>query len=251
MNVPEQKMISFLKDLKDNYDVVGVKAEFETETIQLQELQKLKEIATAAELDLTLKISGCGSVRDINDAKTLGITSIVAPMIESSYAAKKFIKTVENIFPDDVKLFLNIETVNGINCVNEILNADFAEKISGIVFGRTDMTNCLDIDDVNNEIILEYAQQLAKSALKYKKELVIGGGVSALSVPFFKKLSPNALTKFETRKIIFDANKALTNKNLTKGIEKAIEFELMWIKNRNNSPKNNERIAILESRLLK
>ena len=95
MNALEQKMISMLKDLKDNYNVVGVKTEFETETIQLQELQILKDIATEAGLELTLKISGCGSIRDICDAGTFGISSIVAPMIESVYAAKKFIKTVE------------------------------------------------------------------------------------------------------------------------------------------------------------
>lgn len=252
MNALEQKMISMLKDLKDNYNVVGVKTEFETETIQLQELQILKDIATEAGLELTLKISGCGSIRDICDAGTFGISSIVAPMIESVYAAKKFIKTVENIISYETKLFLNIETTEGVKCIDEILNADFSNKLSGIVFGRTDMTNCLNIeDDVNNETILIYAQKLAKSALKYKKELIIGGGISALSIPFFKQLPQNALTKFETRKIIFDAQKALLNENIVQGIEKAIEFELMWIKDNKTNLKNNERIAILESRLLK
>ena len=46
--------------------------------------------------------------------------------------------------------------------------------------------------------------------------------------------------KFETRKIIFDKNAT------EESIKKAIEFELMWVKN--NTPNNIKRILELEKR---
>ena len=121
--------------------------------------------------------------------------------------------------------------------------------------GRTDMTGSLGMssDDINSQEILEYACAIAEKTLKYNKELVIGGGVSAQSLPFFKKLPENALNRFETRKIIFDAQEAVNDPDADKGILKAVGFELMWIKNKQDfystiSHEDETRIKILESR---
>ena len=87
--------------------------------------------------------------------------------------------------------------------------------------------------------------------MNQNKEFVVGGGVSAQSVPFFEKLP--YLTRFETRKVIFDAKKALIDASaVEEGISKALEFEVMWIKNKQNfygmiSKEDEARIDILES----
>ena len=69
----------------------------------------------------------------------------------------------------------------------------------------------------------------------------------------FKKLPKNALNRFETRKVIFNAQDALEDINADKGILKAVGFELMWIKNKQNfysaiSKEDIKRIEVLESR---
>ena len=86
--------------------------------------------------------------------------------------------------------------------------------------------------------------------------MIIGGGVSAHSLPFFKRLPAGALTKFETRKIIFDAQKALQDPHADKGILKAVGFELMWLKNKRDFygmifKEDAARIEMLEARYKK
>lgn len=259
MNLLEKRMVDTLKDLKENHHVVGVKAEFEAEGTRLDEALRLKEVVTSAGLDLTIKIGGCEAIKDMYDARTIGVSTLVAPMIESPYAAKKYLKAVKMAFPEEerqeIKFLINIETKYGMQYLEEILKSDFSKDLSGIVFGRTDMTGSLGMssDDINHEIIFSMAEKIALTVKKYNKELVIGGGVSAMSLPFFRRLPEGTLTRFETRKVIFDAQAAIKDENADKGILKAVGFELMWIKNKKNfygaiSLEDNKRIEILESR---
>ncbi len=259
MNQLEKKMLNTLLDLKENHHVVGVKAEFEAEGTRMEEALRLKEVVTKAGLELTIKIGGCEAIKDMFDAKTIGVNTIVAPMIETDYAMQKYVQATHFVFPDDehktVKFLCNIETITGYNNLDKIIANPSFRSISGIVFGRTDMTGSLGMskDDINHEIILNYATEIAKKMQKNNKEMVIGGGVSAMSLPFFKKLPEGALTRFETRKVIFDAQKAIHDENTDKGILKAVGFELMWIKNKQNfynaiSVEDVKRIEVLESR---
>ena len=260
MKSVELKLINLLKDLKDNYHAIGIKTEFETECAGHKETMLLKNTAVKAGLDLTVKIGGCAAVRDLLEVQSIGAAAVTAPMIESPYAVKKFFEAVKSVFSDKeiniMKFFINIETIYGFKYIDDILSAGYADNISGIVFGRTDMTGSLGMsrNDINSEKILEYAKILAEKALENKKEFITGGGVSAASLPFFKKLPENSLTKFETRKVIFDAQKALNDKNIQTGILKALQFELEWIKYKQNiynkiSQTDKERIKILKFRI--
>lgn len=258
MNLLENKMVDTLIDLKENHHVVGIKAEFEAEGTRLEEALRLKEVVTKAGLDLTIKIGGCEAIKDMYDARTIGVKAIVAPMIESPYAAKKYLQAIQTVFPEDertnMKFLVNIETQYGFNYIDEILSSDFSKNLTGIVMGRTDMAGSLGLskDDINHQVIFEYADAIAQRTLKYGKEMVIGGGVSAISLPFFKRLPKGALNRFETRKVIFDAQKALNDNKAGIGISKAIDFELMWIQNKQNFYsmilyEDNKRIEILET----
>ena len=96
MNLLEQQMCDTLKDLKENHHVWGVKAEFEAEGTRLEEAMRLKEVVTKAGLDLTIKIGGCEAIKDMLDARTIGVKAIVAPMVESSYALKKYVQKISS-----------------------------------------------------------------------------------------------------------------------------------------------------------
>ena len=89
MNLLEKKMVETLLDLKENHHVLGIKAEFEAEGTRLEEALRLKEVVTKAGLDLTIKIGGCEAIKDMYDARTIGVAAIVAPMIETPYAKEK------------------------------------------------------------------------------------------------------------------------------------------------------------------
>ena len=60
---------------------------------------RLKEVVSAAGLGLTLKIGGCEAIRDMYEARVLGVARIVAPMIESPYALQKFLARREALVP--------------------------------------------------------------------------------------------------------------------------------------------------------
>ena len=91
MNTLEYKMIELLLDMKKNYGVIDLKAEFEAEGSRMNELMRLKEVASNAGLSIALKIGGAEAITDIFEAQKIGISAIVAPMIESPYALSKYI----------------------------------------------------------------------------------------------------------------------------------------------------------------
>ena len=88
MNLTERKMVDILRDLKEHHDVVGVKAEFEAEGTRMDEALRLKEVLMKADLGLTLKIGGCEALRDMYEARVVGVSRIVAPMIRDPLRLK-------------------------------------------------------------------------------------------------------------------------------------------------------------------
>lgn len=260
MNLLELKMVDALKDLKENHHVVGIKAEFEAEGTRLEEAMRLKEVITKAGLDLTIKIGGCEAIKDMYEARTIGVKAIVAPMIETPYAMKKYVKAAKFVFSkeerEEIKFLINLETITGFRNIDEFVKDENFSEIDGVVLGRVDMTGSMGLtrEDVNCEQILDIAKVISEKMKNSKKDMVIGGGVSAHSLPFFTKLP--YLSRFETRKIIFDAERALQDPNAGNGILKAVGFELMWLKNKREFygmiyREDDARLTMLESRYKK
>ena len=262
MNLLEQKMCDTLKDLKENHHVIGIKAEFEAEGTRMEEALRLKEVITKAGLDLFIKIGGCEAIKDMFDARTIGVKGIVGPMIETDYAMSKYVKAAHFVFPVEelaaMELLINVETKTGMEHIDAMIARPEFKEITGVVLGRVDMTGSMGLtrEDINSDAIFDIAKTLCQKMQKEGKKMVIGGGVSAHSLPFFRNLPAGALTKFETRKIIFDAQKALQDKNADKGILKAVGFELMWLKNKRDFygmifKEDAARITMLEARYKK
>lgn len=262
MNQLEKKMLQTLTDLKENHHVIGVKAEFEAEGTRMEEALRLKEVVTKAGLELTIKIGGCEAIKDMLDARLIGVNTIVAPMIETAYAMKKYVHATKFVFPEeernDIRFLVNVETITGFRNFEEMAKSEDFSNVDGVVLGRVDMTGSMGLsrEDINNDEIFDIAQKMAAITAEHKKNLVIGGGVSAHSLPFFKRLPAGALTAFETRKIIFDAQKALNDPKVDKGILKAVGFELMWLRNKREFygmiyKEDEARLKLLESRYKK
>jgi len=237
MNQLENRMVEQLKDLRDHHNVVGVKAEFESEGTRLEEALRLKEVVTKAGLDLTIKIGGCEALKDFYDARSIGVTHIVGPMIESAYALKKYLGSAKTAYSKDeygtVDFLVNIETVTACDNIEEILNKYDISGLAGIVFGRVDLTGSLGLtrEDVNSDRIFAIAEKVFAAAQKKNLEIVVGGGVSKETIPFLNRFAPGTLARYETRKVIFQCPEALSGA-YAEGILKAVGFELMWLKNK-------------------
>ncbi len=229
----DKKIISLLIDLKDTYSIQSLKAEFEAEGASFDEVLLLKNYAEFVGLGLTLKIGGCEAIRDIIDAKKIGVTSIVAPMIESVYALKKFVMAVKSVYSDSdmPKLFINIETITAVNNFDEIIESDCFKYIDGVVVGRTDLLGSMELlsSDSDINLIFDITDEIACKTQNIGKELVIGGNIAVNTVDFLKDLS--YLSSFETRKVVFDV-KLLTSQRFADAINKALEFEILWLENK-------------------
>ena len=254
MKNSDEKLLEILLDLKNNHNVISVKTEFETEGTSFDEAKELQKLVEIANLPFTTKIGGCGALNDIYQAKKLNSKSIIAPMIETEYALKKFVQTIKKIYSteelNNIKLFINIETITGYKNLKEIINSNDFTIIDGIVLGRNDLISSMNLNkkDVNSEKILEIASTIAIEMEKQNKTLIIGGCVDENSIDFFNKISSKSFKAFETRKIVFKKEREISKKS----IQKAIEFELVWLENKKNKTSFDlERIKHLETLFIK
>lgn len=261
MNLTERKMVDILRDLKERHAVVGVKAEFEAEGTRMDEALRLKEVLMKADLGLTLKIGGCEALRDMYEARVIGVSRIVAPMIETPYALRKFLSAVNLAFPKDeqeeVEFAVNIETVTACRHFDEMLTMPEIGNLDGIVIGRVDLACSLGLtrDHINSDDVFDLTKELAVKAKSRRLDVVIGGGVGADALPFFRALPDGHLDRYETRKVIFSCPGALAQ-DCEKGILKAVAFELLWLKNKRDyyrgiSLEDDFRIQMLEERYKK
>jgi hypothetical protein len=259
MNKTEREMVEILSRGREKFGVVSVKAEFEAEGTRLEELLRLVDIARAAGLSITVKIGGCEAIRDLLEAKQIGVRYIVAPMVESAYAVSKYVLAKNIVYtPDeqrDTDFLFNMETITGFNnrldLMKEILVPGGAD---GVVFGRVDFVGSMGWkrDVINLQQTTDYALEVAKLCKESGKQLVMGGGVSIESIEALRQVHAIHLDRFETRKVVFGADIALSC-DIEEGLMDAVQFELLWLLNKRDyysgiASEDAKRIEMLEAR---
>ncbi len=256
-----KKLINILKEGKEKYGFLGVKAEFEAEGTRMDEMTSLSQVVRRADLNLGIKIGGCEAVSDLYHCKNFGAEYIIAPMVETPYALSKYIEAKDKVYNEEeqksVRFLFNLETITGFNNLEGM--KDVISKNNspdGVVFGRVDFSSSLGLsrDAIANDELNKYLLESSRICKELDIDFVIGGGVAAESLDPIRKTQEIYLSRFETRKIIFDAN--ILNDNdvdINKALEKAIEFELHWLKYKKNhyskiSTEDDSRIQMLEER---
>jgi len=260
MNISEQKMVSILKTLKQDFNVVAVKAEFEAEATRLDEAIRLKEITDSADLALIIKIGGAEAIRDMFDAQLLDVKGLIAPMIESPYALQKYLEAIHKFFPKElikgINFGINIETIHAYKSLKEIFKTPKIKTLSTITVGRVDLSLSMGMkrDEINNERIYKITEDICKFAKSKGFSTTIGGGIAIEAIPFIKKLkAKELLDRYETRKVVFIIGDSV--RKISKGILLANEFELLWLKNKKNYysaiyEEDDIRISMLQRRLV-
>lgn len=233
MNSTEKKMLEILKELRDEHNVSAVKAEFEAEGSRTDELVKLNEIVFRADMKLFIKIGGCEAVRDLDQCRLLGASGIMAPMIETPFAMKKFVGAAKKVYGDDVndiEWIINAETVTCKENFDDILN-EGKGFLNTISIGRVDLSSSMGLnrDVINGEEVFKTARFFAKRAKESGLLVGFGGGISFDAIGFIQNMKGLA-DKYETRKIVFKYDDNVTR--LKAGILKAMEFEVLYLQNK-------------------
>lgn len=259
MNRCEREMLNILKRLRQEFGAVSVKAEFEAEGTRSDELLRLIDIARRADLMIGLKIGGAEAVRDLIESKQFGVEYIIAPMVETPYALKKFIEAKNKVYSaenqEDTKFLFNVETITTFNNLDEMIKVGTdVGGVQGGVFGRVDFTGSLGWgrSAIDSEALTDYVIKASVALKAAGQELVVGGAVAISSLPELKRIYATHLTRFETRKVIFNAA-ALDNPKMSEGLEQTVHFELLWLKNKRDyyghiQSEDAARIGMLESR---
>jgi hypothetical protein len=250
-------MVEILQRGKELHGIVSVKAEFEAEGTRIDELLRLVDIARSAGLPLTVKIGGCEAIRDLYESKQIGVKYIVAPMVETAYALKKFIAAKDLVYGDelegDTEFLVNLETITAYENLHEIVS-DASKSNVGLVFGRVDFVGSMGLDraSINDEEITSKVEAAARAAKSAGIDFVMGGAVSSDTLGVVRRILQSGLSRFETRKIVFGGTAALLPE-VEKGLLGAVHFELLWLLNKRDyysriTQEDAKRIDMLESR---
>lgn len=259
MNSNERKMVELLERGRDLHGVVSVKAEFEAEGTRVDELLRLVDIARTARLPLTVKIGGCEAVRDLFEAKQIGVRFIVAPMVETPYALTKYVAAKNMAYSkedrEDTDFLFNMETITGYKNRDEILATAKAEDgVQGVVFGRVDFAGSIGVgrQGIDGRDVTDRVLEIARSTKEIGLDMVMGGAISIDSLHVVQEVAAVHLTRFETRKVVF-SGAAATGENIEAGLLNAVHFELLWLINKRDyyshiTQEDAKRIEMLKSR---
>tara|TARA_Y100000739_G_C20588424_1_gene456577 strand:+ start:1058 stop:1861 length:804 start_codon:yes stop_codon:yes gene_type:complete len=248
--------------LKKTGRLLAIKAEFEAEGTRIDELGLLSNSCFKNNVPLTLKTGGPAAKRDILEAFQLGAQNILVPMIESEYSLQYFINAYIKFLNDfkDLnetnKLAINIESKLGYKNIERILKIikNKSLPISYVVIGRTDLSNSLQINNVNSSTIFKITKDILNKASSSNVRCTIGGNLTSESFEFIHNLKSYKLYAFESRKATFKFSDSISKEEFDYLIKLSLEFELAWLNLKSSmySLRSNEetaRISLIERRL--
>ena len=224
-----KKIINHLKKLKKQ-NIVAVKQSLEDEGASFEELTLMRKITKKASLKHNVKVGGCEAKTDIYFCEKLGVNGIVAPMVESNYALRKFMQIISKNSKQN--LYVNLESIQAFKNINQIISTKNFKKLRGVVIGRSDLAGSLNLQksEVDSKKIFKLVLNLLKKIKRKKVTTKMGGSLTTKSLDFANKLyKMKLLDSVETRNIeIKLSDQVFTNFN--KLIIDIFNFELEWIK---------------------
>jgi len=259
MNLDERKLLDVLRCLKEEFGVFEIKAEFEAEGSRMDEMMRLKDVTSALGMPIILKIGGVEAVTDVYNGLALGVKGIIAPMAETAFAVSKFTKLIGELIASDnreeIEFAINIETITAYKNLSEILAIKDLSNIQGVTIGRVDFTSSMGNDRsfADSDEMFEICSEIFSESKKKGLMCGLGGAISPDSINFIRALSEQKLIdKYETRKVVFSGDSIF--KNPERGLLKAIEFELLWLKSKQRyysgiKSEDENRIKMLDLRL--
>jgi 4-hydroxy-2-oxoheptanedioate aldolase len=224
-------MFEYLKNLD-----ASLKISFEDEGLTVDQASFITSLAHKNNYDVTVKVGGAEAISDMRIANNLGCDGCVAPMVESSYALHKFINSIYINRFDFANLYINIESKQAYENIEDILNHSDCKHLTGVVLGRSDFVNSYGLTkkETDSKEVFKMVKKVFTLAKEKNLKTLMGGNVNTNSYEFVSKLyKENLLDYIETRNVkVKLTNNFLTNydANLTK----MLRFEIEWLKSKSD-----------------
>ncbi len=216
--------------LKNEYNLVAIKSEFEAEGSSYSDIVRLRRLTNKADVKLYLKIGGVEALRDIKDSVELGVDGLIAPMVETKFALKKFLEAYHAVYKENkIKLSINIESRNAISQVDDIF-ALAQGNIDNITLGRTDLSASYMDEEVtpDSDFVMNLVYYAGRKSADYGFSFTVGGSISSKSIAKFND-SPDIIENIEcieTRKVVLPCETILGDEN---SLNEALRFEELYI----------------------
>lgn len=226
-----------LHDLKNVYYASALKASFEDEGINDEDLTDLVLLSGFGDLEVAVKIGGAEANSDIVRCLRRGVVDIVAPLVESSYAASKFVNAAQirsqALGVSGVGLHVNLETKTAVINAKDIIS-NHKDALRGVVVGRSDLSMSMGLkkSNVDDEVVMDCVKSVLHTAKRNGLMTTMGGTISVNTVPHIINLRRQGLLdRFETRAVVFDI-KSVEPHILSSAIKKALEYEQLLLDQR-------------------
>lgn len=187
--------------------IVCLKGEFEAEGLARDTVAA--EVLFAARLGLPylVKIGGCEAKSDMRFLQAMGVSRLVAPMIESAFAMRKY----QEMLPVGAfsHIGVTIETIDAVDRIEAILDA--APRLTEVTVGRTDLTASFGGAGVDCDETIALVKRVAKAAAKRSLPTTMGGSINTRTIAVLQQDAElrDLISCVETRKCVMPVAKFL------------------------------------------
>lgn len=194
-----------------------LKGEFEAEGLTRIDVAAEALFAARKGLDYLVKISGAEAKSDVFYLADIGITSLVCPMVETSFAMEKYME----MLPDGVfeHIGVTIETITAVENIESILAA--GNLLSEVTIGRTDLTASYKGDSVESERTVSMVKAVARAAKDRGLKVTMGGSITKHTRELLKVDAElcGLLDYVETRKAVMPVDRFIDEAALTHALK--------------------------------
>ena len=187
--------------------IVSLKGEFEAEGLSRDAVAAESAYAARHGLPYLVKIGGCEAKSDLRFLMAMSIRSVVAPMIESPFAMRKY----QEMLPDGAfdHVGVTIETADAVARIQEILDAGV--RLTEVTVGRTDLTASFSGAGVNGAKTIDMVKAVARAARARNLPTTMGGAIDAATVQLLRQDDElrELIACVETRKCVMPVERFL------------------------------------------
>ncbi len=240
----EKQLRNMFKEMKEKHGMIALKLGTEVEDCSFEYIDYLNKL-TRGIMPVVVKIGGPDARNDMRKMLEIGVSGIIAPMVESYYGLKDYIEALKEIATEGQFKFLlkaiNIETVYGYQRLDQILASPEAKELQQITVGRGDLSKSVGktVDDAE---VMRMTKEITKKAQAAGLVVSVGGGITPQNARrISEEIKPD---KINTRHIVISLDHC---PDPGEAIRKGLELEAALM--RNQQERLNSQVAVLEKRI--